>query len=154
MSPALAPDVDVLLVEDNRDDAEFARRALARALPQLRVSTVDDGARALEFLACEGEFSDRAGLPPPRFVLLDLKLPKVDGLQVVQRVKSDPATRSVPIVVLTSSREPRDLEACYAAGANSFVVKPVNFEEYTRALGDVARYWITRNQVPWGGPAG
>ena len=142
-------EVDVLLVEDNANDAEFALRALRRAAPEARVAHVDDGARALDFLFCAGEFAGRVQCAAPRIVLLDLKLPKVDGIEVLRRVKASDRTRPVPVAVLTSSKEPRDVAECYGAGANSYVVKPVNFEAFTKALGEVVRYWLEVNRTPW-----
>jgi two-component system response regulator len=144
-----AAEYDVLLVEDNANDAEFAVRALRKAIPQVRISHVDDGARALDFLFRTAEFAERRELAPPRIVLLDLKLPKVDGLEVLRRVKAAPQTRSIPVTVLTSSKEPRDVEESYRAGANSYVVKPVNFEAFTLTLGQVVRYWLDVNRTPW-----
>lgn len=149
MMDRMNEEVDVLLVEDNPNDAEFALRALRKAAPDARIAHVDDGARALEFLFTTGEFAARAQLPPPRVVLLDLKLPKVDGLDVLRRLKEQEATRSVPVVLLTSSKEPRDVAESYRAGGNSYVVKPVNFEEFTRSLGEMLRYWLTVNRTPW-----
>lgn len=144
-------EVDVLLVEDNANDAEFALRALRKATVTPRVLHVDDGARALDYLFCQGEFAQRSAHARPSVVLLDLKLPKIDGLEVLRRIKEDPRTRDIPVVVLTSSKEPRDIEACYQNRANSYVVKPVNFEAFTRAMGDLARYWMEINQAPMPG---
>ncbi len=146
-------EVDVLLVEDNANDAEFALRALRKASVSPRVMHVEDGARALDYLFGEGEFSARSPQARPSVVLLDLKLPKVDGIEVLRRLKEDARTRDIPVVVLTSSKEPRDIEACYLNRANSYVVKPVNFEAFTRAMGDLARYWIEINQAPVARPA-
>lgn len=140
--------VDVLLVEDNANDAEFALRALRKSQISPRVLHVDDGARALDYLFCQGEFADRVPHARPSVVLLDLKLPKIDGIEVLRRIKEDPRTRDIPVVVLTSSKEPRDIEACYLNRANSYVVKPVNFEAFTLAMGDLARYWMGINQAP------
>lgn len=149
MMAVVTDEVDVLLVEDNPNDAEFALRALRKGAPEARIAHVDDGARALDFLFASGEFAAREGLPPPRVVLLDLKLPKVDGLDVLRRLKEHEPTRSIPVVLLTSSKEPRDVAESYRAGGNSYVVKPVNFEEFTRALAEMLRYWITINRTPW-----
>jgi CheY-like chemotaxis protein len=141
-------EVDVLLVEDNANDAEFALRALRKAAVSPRVLHVDDGARALDYLFGTGEFAGRVPHARPSVVLLDLKLPKVDGIEVLRRIKEDPRTRDIPVVVLTSSKEPRDIEACYMNRANSYVVKPVNFEVFTHAMAELAHYWIEINQAP------
>ena len=144
-----AAPVDVLLVEDNANDAEFALRALRKSAPDARVAHVDDGARALDFLFRNGEFAARAGCAAPRIVLLDLKLPKLTGIEVLRRVKANEETRAIPIAVVTSSKEPRDVEEVYRCGANSYVVKPVNFEAFTKSLGEVVRYWLEVNRTPW-----
>jgi CheY-like chemotaxis protein len=140
--------VDLLLVEDNPSDAEFAFRALRKADSATRIAHVKDGAEALEFLFATGEFALRRGLPMPKVILLDLKLPKVDGIEVLRRLKGNAATRAIPVVVLTSSKEERDLRECYESGVNSYVVKPVNFETYSRVIGDLCRYWLDFNQTP------
>lgn len=141
-------DVDVLLVEDNANDAEFALRALNRSPVSPRVVHLVDGARALDYLFGEGEYADPSSRGRPRVVLLDLKLPKVDGIEVLRRLKEDERTRDIPVVVLTSSREPRDIAACYGHRANSYVVKPVNFEAFTQSMGTVANYWVRVNENP------
>lgn len=138
--------IDVLLVEDNPNDAEFSLRALRKSVPSQRIAHVADGAQALDFLFATGAWAARATSRPPKVVLLDLKLPKVDGLEVLRRLKGDPRTRSLPVVVLTSSKEPRDVREAYDNGVNSFVVKPVNFDAFTAALADLARYWVQVNQ--------
>ena len=138
--------IDVLLVEDNPNDAEFSLRALRKSVPAQRIAHVADGAQALDFLFAAGAWAARAASRPPRVVLLDLKLPKVDGLEVLRRLKGDPRTRAIPVVVLTSSKEPRDVREAYENGVNSFVVKPVNFDAFTAALADLARYWVQVNQ--------
>jgi two-component system, response regulator len=140
--------VDVLLVEDNPDDAEFTLRALRKANVSLRIGHVDDGVAALEFLFGTGSYAWRSGNALPRLMLLDLKLPKVDGLMVVTRVKSDTRTRALPVVMLTSSREQRDIRDCYVAGANSYIVKPVEYADLIATLGDVVRYWLQVNVPP------
>jgi two-component system response regulator len=141
-------EVDVLLVEDNPDDAEFTLRALRKANVALRVALAEDGVQALEFIFGTGAQAQRAGATLPRVVLLDLKLPKVDGLEVLRRIKGDPRTRALPTVMLTSSRERRDIQACYLAGANSYIVKPVEYAELIAKLGDLVRYWLQLNQPP------
>jgi len=143
-------DIDVLLVEDNPDDAEFTLRALRKANLGLRVARVEDGVQALEFVFGTGSHAQRAGAALPRVMLLDLKLPKVDGLEVLRRIKSDARTRMLPVVMLTSSRERRDIDACYMAGANSYIVKPVEYAELIAKLGDLVRYWLQLNEAPPG----
>ena len=143
-------DVDVLLVEDNPDDAEFTLRALRKANVGIRVVQVDDGVKALEFVFGTGAYARRTTANLPRVMLLDLKLPKVDGLEVLRRIKSDARTRSLPIVVLTSSREPRDINESYVLGANSYIVKPVDYPDLIAKLGDLVRYWLQLNESPIG----
>jgi two-component system, response regulator len=137
---------DVLLVEDNPDDAEFTLRALRKASVALHVAVAEDGVAALDFLFCTGAYASRSPDTPPRVVLLDLKLPKIDGLEVLRRVKSDPRTRSVPVVMLTSSKERRDIHEAYLRGANSYIVKPVEYAELVTKLGDLVRYWLEVNK--------
>ena len=144
----MADEIDVLLVEDNPDDAEFTLRALRKANVALRVALAEDGVKALEFVFGTGSHAQRAGAALPRVVLLDLKLPKIDGLEVLRRIKSDTRTRALPIVVLTSSRERRDIQACYLGGANSYIVKPVEYAELIAKLGDLVRYWLQLNETP------
>jgi len=134
-------DVDILLVEDNSNDAELALRALKQRNLANQVLLCRDGAEAMEF------FTASAG-PVPKVVLLDLKLPKVDGLEVLRRLKSDARTKSIPVVVLTSSREEPDIERAYELGANSYIVKPVDFEAFARAVSDVGLYWLLLNHPP------
>ena len=137
---------DVLLVEDNPDDAEFTLRALRKANVALRVAVAEDGVAALDFLFCTGAHATRTPSTAPRVVLLDLKLPKIEGLEVLRRIKSDPRTHSVPVVVLTSSKERRDIHEAYLRGANSYIVKPVEYTELITKLGDLVRYWLQINQ--------
>ena len=137
--------IDVLLVEDNPDDAEFTLRALRKANMGVRVAHVEDGVQALEFMFATGRWSDRPAAPP-RLVLLDLKLPRVDGREVLRRIKTNPRTRCVPVVVLTSSREPSDVAQCYELGANSYIVKPVEYAELITKLSDIVRYWLQLNE--------
>ena len=135
--------IDILLVEDNPDDAELTLRALRRAISTDRVVHLDDGAKAIDYLL--GRPDDTA--PAPKFVLLDLKLPKVDGLEVLRRIKSDRRTSAIPVVVLSSSKEDRDLAESYRLGVNSYIVKPVGFDQYISLIGDVGRYWTELNTV-------
>lgn len=135
--------VEILLVEDNAQDAELTMRALKQRNLANRVHLCRDGAEALDFLA--GASSVGAA---PKVVLLDLKLPKVDGLEVLQRLKSNGRTKGIPVVVLTSSREEPDIEKAYALGANSYIVKPVDFEAFARAVSDVGLYWLLLNHPP------
>jgi two-component system response regulator len=140
--------VDVLLVEDNPDDAEFTLRALRKANVALNVAHVDNGVVALDFMFATGNYASRAGAALPRVVLLDLKIPRVDGHEVLRRIKGDMRTRLQPVVVLTSSRENRDIEESYAVGANSYIVKPVEYAELINTLGALVRYWLQLNERP------
>ena len=138
---------DVLLVEDNPDDAEFMLRALRKANVALTIAVVEDGVAALDFLFGTGTHASRTPATPPRLVLLDLKLARLDGLEVLRRIKSDARSRSVPVVVLTSSKEDRDISEAYLSGANSYVVKPVEYAELVTTLGEMVRYWLQVNQT-------
>jgi len=142
----MSDEFGVLLVEDNVTDAELALRALQKSGLGCPVAHVRDGEEALDFVFGRGAFLGRAPGAGLRLILLDLKLPKVDGLEVLKAVKADPRTRAIPVVVLTSSRVPADVAACYAAGANSYIVKPVEYEDHAAALRDVGRYWTRLNQ--------
>lgn len=139
--------VEILLVEDNETDLELTLRALRKVNLANKVLAVRDGAEALDYLFATGDFSTRNGSVHPRVVLLDLKLPKVDGIEVLRRIKSDPRTALVPVVVLTSSAEERDRLATYELGANSFIVKPVEFESFSRAVTDIGMYWMLLNRT-------
>ena len=136
----------ILLIEDNASDAELTLRALKKAHVANDVHVVGDGAEALEFLFGKGAHVGRAGSALPRVVLLDLKLPKVDGLEVLRRVKGDPRTKLVPVIVLTSSREESDLVASYHLGANSYIVKPVDSDKFFEAVHQVGLYWLLLNE--------
>lgn len=139
--------VEILLVEDSAADAEMTMRSLRRRGLANRLVWVRDGVEALEFLSGEGSFAGRsAGYP--RLVLLDLKMPRLDGLQTLQRMKQDPRTRSIPVVMMTSSREEADLIESYRLGVNSFVVKPVDFGEFAEVVAQVGMYWMISNQAP------
>jgi two-component system response regulator len=140
--------VDILLVEDNPRDAELTIRALKKSNLANRVITVEDGAEALDFLLCRGKHSTRDAGHPPKVVLLDLKLPKVSGLEVLRTLKQDERTQSIPVVVVTSSREDPDIKTAYSLGANSYVVKPVDFDAFVDAVSSLGLYWLLVNQPP------
>ncbi len=139
-------DVEILLVEDDPADAELTIRALRKRHTANRIHHVKDGVEAIDFLFARGAFASREGMANPKVVLLDLKLPKLDGLDVLRRLRADDRTKGLPVVVLTSSQEAADLEGCYALGVNSFVVKPVDFDQFSRAVADVGYYWMLVNQ--------
>lgn len=139
--------VDILLVEDNPDDADLALRAVRGSGRAPRMAHVDDGVRALEFVFGTGEFAGRGAVALPRVVLLDLKLPRMDGLEVLRRLRDDERTRPIPVVMLTSSKEERDVLESYRCGVNSYVVKPVNFDAYSRTLTEVVHYWLDINHA-------
>src|ERR1041384_5333356 len=141
-------EVEILLVEDNPDDMELAMIAFQRNNLADKVSVVRDGEEALDFVFCRGAYSDRRFDSPPKLVLLDLKLPKVDGLDVLREVKADRRTRSVPIVVMTSSTQQKDMVEAYQLGVNSYIQKPVNFDEFKKLIKDLADYWLGVNQFP------
>jgi len=140
--------VEILLVEDNPHDVELTLHALRESHVTNPVHVVRDGAEALEFIFCTGAFASRNMNNPPKVILLDLKLPKVDGLEVLRRVKGDPRTRKIPVVVMTSSREERDIVESYQLGVNSYITKPVDFEQFTAAVRQVGLYWLLLNQAP------
>jgi len=138
-------DVDILLVEDNHDEAELTIRSLRKIDAHSKLIHIDDGAEALDFIFARNKYSDRNVENPLRMILLDLKLPKVNGIEILRQVKSNNTTKKTPVVLLTSSREERDIEDGYNSGANSYVVKPNNFESYTKAISDLGKYWMHLN---------
>ena len=140
--------LEILLVEDDQNDVELAVHALKKHNLANRIQVVRDGAEALDFLFARGAFSHRDINQIPRVVLLDLKLPKVDGLEVLRQVKSDPRTRKVPVVILTSSREERDVVESYNLGVNSYILKPVDFQQFTEAVRTIGLYWLLLNEPP------
>ncbi len=137
--------VEILLVEDNPRDAELTLRALHKHHLANRVQVAQDGAEALDFIFATGPF---AGETPSRLkvILLDLKLPKVSGIEVLQKIKADPKARNIPVVVLTSSHEDRDIQECYKLGVNSYVVKPVEFDAFAKTVADLGFYWMLVNK--------
>jgi len=140
--------VDILLVEDSQDDIDLALHALRQGKLANTIFVVRDGEEALEFLFCRGPFSERNIDRPPKLVLLDLKLPKVDGLQVLKTVKGDPRTKTIPIVIMTSSKEERDMVQSYNSGVNSYIQKPVDFEQFRNTIKTLGMYWMVVNQPP------
>ena len=144
------PDVEILLVEDNPNDVELTLHALNRHNLANRVEVLRDGAEALDYIFCTGAYAARAIEAPPKIVLLDLKLPKVDGLEVLRKIKADPRTRRIPVVVLTTSQEQRDIIESYNLGVNSYIVKPVNFDQFVEATRILGLYWLVLNEPPTG----
>lgn len=140
--------VEILLVEDNMDDAEMTIRALRKKSLANRLIHLKDGEEALDFLYGTGKYAGRDINMKPRLILLDLKMPKVDGMEVLEKVKSNSLTKTIPVVVLTSSQEDPDLKKCYELGANSYIVKPVEFESFVNAVSELGLYWMLLNQLP------
>lgn len=139
---------ELLLVEDNPFDAELTLTALKEKNLANQLHHVEDGEQALDFVFGRGKFAHRANGPRPSLILLDLKMPKVNGMEVLRELKSDPATKAIPVVVLTSSKEDPDIEECYRLGVNSYIVKPVGFENFVKAVSDVGLYWALLNIGP------
>ena len=139
--------VEILLVEDNPEDAELTTRALKKINLVNRMHWVKDGAEALDFLFCTGPYAQRTNLNP-KLVLLDIKLPKIDGLEVLKRIKSDDHTKDMPVVILTSSAEERDIVECYRLGVNSYIVKPVTSANFIETVSGAGLYWMVTNRTP------
>jgi two-component system, response regulator len=140
--------VEILLVEDNPADAELTIHALRKSKLVNHIQLLPDGAEALDFVFCRGPFSARTFDSPPYLVLLDLKLPRVDGFSVLREIKSDPRTKSIPVILLTSSKEDCDLAMSYRLGANSYLQKPVNFNEFQGVIQQFGMYWLLLNKKP------
>ncbi len=140
--------IEVLLVEDNPNDAELTLNALRRRHMANHILHVQDGEEALEFLRGDGRYAGRDVNHPPKVVLLDLKMPKMDGLKVLRAMKADPRTQEIPVVMLTSSGEDRDLDEAYRLGVNSYIVKPVEFDTFSEAVAQLGCYWLVLNQAP------
>jgi CheY-like chemotaxis protein len=140
--------VEILLVEDNPQDLRLTQRALKKANLANHIQVARNGEEAFQFIFCEGEHAGRKIENAPKVVLLDLKLPKVDGMEVLRRIKSDPRTKRIPVVVLTSSKEQCDVVESYNLGVNSYIVKPVNFEVFAAAVQELGMYWLLHNQPP------
>jgi CheY-like chemotaxis protein len=141
-------EVEILLVEDNPNDAELAMRALKKNKLANNVIRVCDGEEALDFIFARRQFNSREKLNVPKLILLDLKLPKVDGLEVLKIIKADPVTKLIPVVVLTSSKEEKDMIESYRLGVNSYIVKPVDFDKFIDSVRDIGLYWLLLNQQP------
>lgn len=140
--------VEILLVEDSANDRELMMRVLKKHNLANRVVTAKDGAEALDFVFATGAFAKRNAAERPKVILLDLKLPKVDGLQVLRRIRADERTQLIPVVVLTSSQEEKDLVESYKLGVNSYVVKPIEFEDFVEAVSELGLYWAVLNKTP------
>jgi len=140
--------VEILLVEDNPRDAEMTLRSLRKQSFAVQVHWVKDGGEALDFMFCEGEYAGREPNRMLKLVLLDIKMPKVDGIEVLRRLKGDARTRTTPVVIMTSSQEERDMVESYALGANSYIVKPVQFEAFLAIVAEVGLYWVLANRIP------
>ena len=138
--------LDILLVEDDADDLDLALMVLRQTKIAKTVASVRDGEEALDFIFCRGQFASRNCSVLPRLILLDLKLPKIDGLEVLRQIKAQPHTQRIPVVMLSSSSRIQDFEACYKAGANSYLVKSVNFERFTKDIQQIGDYWLNLNR--------
>jgi len=141
-------EVEVLLVEDNPSDAELTIRALKKNNLANKVHHVKDGDEALDFIFARGNYAGRKIENAPKVILLDLKMPKVNGIEVLKALKEDVRTKKIPVVVLTSSKEDPDIQECYQLGVNSYVVKPVHFDSFLKAVSDLGLYWLLVNQAP------
>jgi two-component system response regulator len=140
--------IEILLVDDSSADVELTLHALRQNAMVNRIHVTRDGEEALNFLFCREPFQERAGEPLPRMILLDLKMPKVDGLSVLRTLKEDPRTRAIPVIVLTSSKEEKDVVKSYDLGANSYIQKPVDFDEFRETVRTLGLYWLLVNQAP------
>jgi len=138
--------IEVLLIEDNMSDAELTIRALKKNNLANHLVHLEDGQEALDYIFAEGSYSNRNIENTPKLILLDLKMPKINGIQVLEKVKSDNRTKKIPVIVLTSSKEDPDIQECYLLGANSYVVKPVEFDKFLAAVSEIGLYWLLLNQ--------
>lgn len=141
-------EVEILLIEDNPNDAELTMRSFKKNNITNSILHLKDGAEALEFLFGSGQFEGRNLTNKPKVILLDLKMPKVDGIEVLQKIKADDNTKTIPVVVLTSSKEDPDIDKCYKLGANSYIVKPVDFDSFQKVVTQLGLYWVLLNQPP------
>ena len=143
--------VDILLIDDNPNELDLTTYALKRSEGVHFIQSARDGVEALDFIFCNGQYSERSSSNLPRLILLDLKLPRVDGWGVLEKLKSDPRTHHIPVVVLTSSSDPQDIAQCFMLGANSYIVKPVDFDDFLQAARVICTYWLNLNHLPTGG---
>lgn len=141
-------EIEILFVEDNIQDAELTLRALKKSKLANNIIHLEDGEQALDFLFGTGEFKGRDTSIKPKLILLDVKMPKVTGIEVLERIKSDELTKDIPVVMLTSSNQNPDIQKCYALGANSYIVKPVEFENFIKAISELGMYWLLLNKNP------
>ena len=144
----MSKEIEILIVDDSESDTELTVHALRKAKLANEIHIVDDGEQALDYLFCRGAFTDRSFADPPRVVLLDLKMPKVDGIEVLRAVRGDPRTKAIPIVVLTSSKEQRDLVESYNLGVNAYIQKPVDFERFREVIEHIGMFWLVVNEAP------
>ena len=140
--------IEILFAEDNIDDATLTMRALRKGGLLNTIFHVKDGAEALDFIYCRGAYASRKSLETLKLILLDLKMPKVSGMEVLEKLKSDPAFKKIPVVILTSSKEDPDIKRCYELGANSYIVKPVESDNFFQTIKDLSMYWMISNQAP------
>ena len=148
MAQQIEQEVEILLVEDDPIDEELTLRSLKQHNLSNRIHVARDGAQALDFIFSRGKYADRAGVDAPKLVLLDLKLPLVDGIEVLREMKQDEKARMIPVVVLTSSREERDIVESYKLGVNSYIVKPVDFDQFAGSVKEIGMYWMLYNIAP------
>jgi two-component system response regulator len=148
MPPMSNRDIEILLVEDNPHEAQLTIRSLKKHNLANNLYHVEDGADALDFIFARDKFADRKDASALKVILLDLKLPKVDGLEVLKQIKNNDETKSIPVVILTSSKEEQDVITSYKLGVNSYIVKPVNFESFAKVVADLGMYWMFLNQLP------
>ncbi len=141
-------DVEILFVEDSIDDANLTIRALTKSGFTNKLHHVKDGAEALDFIYCKGIYASRNIMENPKMILLDLKMPKVSGMEVLQKIKFDPDFKSIPVVILTSSKEDPDIKRCYSLGANSYIVKPVDSNKFFEAIKEIGLYWMVLSEPP------
>jgi len=140
--------IEIVLIEDNPDEADLAIRSLKKHNLANNLIHIDDGAEALDFVLSKGKYEGTGFLQNPKLILLDLKLPKVNGLEILKQIKSGEKTKTIPVVVLTSSKEEKDIIESYNLGVNSYIVKPIDFNSFTNAVGEVGLYWLVTNQPP------